>query len=326
MNVRSKQAWWAVLAASITLNLCLFILLFSAPNDPPAANQIAAARSILPKQRTMRPMLRWSDIESDDQDGFAANLRAIGCPDNFIHNAIVAEINRKYEEKRWEIGRISNFWQTHDAHRAEAYEREGELIRLDEQWRQEIEAAIGKPAALAPRMNWPGHKQAAVRAVRFGFLAPGQLEQAAALFDDAEQLRARLTHLFDGETEADLLARRQHYHQEFQANTRALLNESQLGLLETFQYEVYLFDVWKSKTQFGRDLSSEEERAATEILMPPDYLSHYLFKLPLASIHDEALVAERESQLRNHLGDEAVEHYREFNKAHTPQNMVFPKP
>jgi RNA polymerase sigma factor (sigma-70 family) len=64
--------------------------------QPDQANPLARAAAAVREAPTATIGVRWSQIESANYRQYIANLRAIGCPEETIHDIIVAAINRVY--------------------------------------------------------------------------------------------------------------------------------------------------------------------------------------------------------------------------------------
>jgi hypothetical protein len=96
-----------LLFLSIALNVALaagfFFLWNSRPGPRPAAGLRAATNA--PVRDRIVPIYRkqffaWSELESTNYDIYVANLRDIGCPESTIHDIILADVNKLYDERR----------------------------------------------------------------------------------------------------------------------------------------------------------------------------------------------------------------------------------
>lgn len=125
MNLRLLQG---LLLISLAANIVLAFRLARPsrgpfhPADPtnvarvPAADPVAAA-SVAPttsskatNAETPAPF-RWQSLENSDYKQFAANLRAIGCPEETIRDILRADLTKLYEEKKRELRRKSPPWE-----------------------------------------------------------------------------------------------------------------------------------------------------------------------------------------------------------------------
>jgi hypothetical protein len=113
---RGRNALRVLLVLSLVLNVALALWLtgrtpLSMPGvaggsltnhpsvSPPAGPGIAEP-AIEGGLGTNPPSFRWSDIESTDYRQYIANLRAIGCPEQTIHDLVEAELNEMYASRR----------------------------------------------------------------------------------------------------------------------------------------------------------------------------------------------------------------------------------
>ena len=71
-------------------------------DNPPAPSEGVAAP--LPAVSSSFPTFRWSQLESPDYRVYVANLRAVACPEQTIHDIIVADIGALYSARRQQFG------------------------------------------------------------------------------------------------------------------------------------------------------------------------------------------------------------------------------
>lgn len=107
----------SILACSLSVNAIALtlggVLLFQGQHR--TAPKVVVARKVITERTAgmipavqaapkMEPRtLRWSDLVSSDNQTYAGNLRAIGCPENTIREILTAAIARVYDGKRQEI-------------------------------------------------------------------------------------------------------------------------------------------------------------------------------------------------------------------------------
>ena len=138
MNARS------ILIASLGLNLVLGCWAVARWQGRPAPDgsshrgpdSLAAPEAkSLPVWRTQRtngfefvtnrvdaPGFQWSQIETNDYEAYAANLRAVGCPEHVLRQMLLAEIEAHYADRRADAENYTEFWETEsqrDARRAD---------------------------------------------------------------------------------------------------------------------------------------------------------------------------------------------------------------
>jgi len=101
--------WRVIALVSLGVNIALAAAWLSvtsqrAANAAAAAAAVAAAQtSAVPAKTNVvvrRQYFTWQDIESPDFATYVANLRQIGCPEQTIHDILIAEVNALYSRKR----------------------------------------------------------------------------------------------------------------------------------------------------------------------------------------------------------------------------------
>jgi len=112
------KALLALFLVSLAINIGLGLRLFhKAPDVPERAHEESLpghgtriaqpAPSPVPKATTRSDNVRltWQSLESSDYKQFAANLRAIGCPEATIRDILRADVTQLYEEKKKQLRR-----------------------------------------------------------------------------------------------------------------------------------------------------------------------------------------------------------------------------
>ncbi|MGK0189252.1 MAG: hypothetical protein ACI9R3_005069 [Verrucomicrobiales bacterium] len=265
----------------------------------------------------------WHDLDAGSPAELARRLRDIGCPEHFVQNAVVAQIDRAFAARREALATIEDFWLTHDARKSVELERRLELLALTEERRRTIEETLGIDWSLAPSKRWIGQKRTSVKGFYYGFLPPDRMAKAVAVYEKAEIHGDELDAVSGALTDEEMIEFRKSHYAAFESSIAKVLTSSERERAERWMYGMYLFDVWKSERQFGRDLSHEERDEMLAILKPPDYAARS-FSLPLESAYDEELRAEREAAMRERFGEEVVDHYRKFTEEVGLDNQVFP--
>src|SRR5207245_2007694 len=75
---------------------------------------LAATRGAAKPQNISAATLDWREVESADYRQYVTNLRAIGCPEQFVRDIIVADLNQLYAARAravWAEPPIREFWQ-----------------------------------------------------------------------------------------------------------------------------------------------------------------------------------------------------------------------
>lgn len=300
-----------VMAVSLIGNTLLgWHLLCRVPPEP-VKHLPQRSRSVLGNVSTKSPA-PWAHLETSSPERLAANLRSIGCPEHLIHNAVVAEINRSYQRRADALKRRPEFWSTHDARVAEEQAYGLAFWDLDRERRAELLQKTG--SAITPRKNWHGDKAALLNAFTLGYLGPEALEQVAPIVQDARQQGNDFGRIAEAMDDEEALRERELLYEKYEESISRYLSPSERFRVESFYFEMDLFDVWSDEQQFGRKLSDDERRTLIGILMPPDYIQHHFFNLPLMSEQDEAFQEARLNALRETFDDVLVDHYIRFKQ------------
>jgi hypothetical protein len=154
-------------------------------NLPPPAAAVAA---------TNPPPFHWSVLESPDYAIYAANLRAVGCPERTVRDILLPDIEKLYTERRAELadGPEDRFWETADQRDARQRAREAKLRSLELEKRALIRQLLGA--------DW---NFAALKELRSDGLASGLMEVLLGFTDVGKTEHLFLTHeLFQDEVRA----------------------------------------------------------------------------------------------------------------------------
>ncbi|MDB6059089.1 MAG: hypothetical protein JWO95_2933 [Verrucomicrobiales bacterium] len=124
----------ALLFLSLAVNLGLVVLIavvfLTRATDSPANNQApdtATQRSVESdanhvRNRT-RPALPWDQLQSPDLAVYAANLRAVGCPEKTVRDTLLPLIEEKFEAIELPDSQPTNFWASFSQRQAAAAAR-----------------------------------------------------------------------------------------------------------------------------------------------------------------------------------------------------------
>lgn len=130
--MRGRGLLFLSLALNAALAAGLYCFWRSRPAPRPAAGLQAATNA--PVRERIIPVYRkqffaWSELESTNYDIYVANLRDIGCPEPTIHDIILADVNKLYDERK------AGEDQTPEHFKALDEERQTLLVRLlGENW------------------------------------------------------------------------------------------------------------------------------------------------------------------------------------------------
>jgi len=130
-----------VLAISVGLNVVLAVtavrlLRLSSPQSPhPTATRspvetVRVVTNLPPETTFVTNTFRWRQLESTNYEEYAANLRAVGCPERTLRDIIVAEVWDRYHAAERTKDRGLPFWQNGPRRLTAQRARETELIRL----------------------------------------------------------------------------------------------------------------------------------------------------------------------------------------------------
>src|SRR5689334_2768500 len=146
----------AGLIVSGCLNLALAALLIalarspgkgrgeSAPNPQPFAKaQEDLSRSANAHTEFVADGFHWGALESPDFQVYAANLRAIGCPETTVQDIIIAAVERRYAGRRVPLRPRAGFWSCGPGREAAMKEREQANAALDREQRDLLLAVLG---------------------------------------------------------------------------------------------------------------------------------------------------------------------------------------
>ena len=123
MKIRILQG---LLLISLAVNVVLALRTSRRPRElsrgtdhtnviPAPAQSVAATAGGTPTQRAPHAEapkpFHWQSLENSDYKQYAANLRAVGCPEETIRDIIRADVTKLYEEKKRQVRRDSPKWE-----------------------------------------------------------------------------------------------------------------------------------------------------------------------------------------------------------------------
>lgn|GEM_PF-6735921 len=209
MNARS------ILIVSLGLNLALGCWVFArwqrtaSPDGAARPGQVSLtapeAKSV-PVWRTLRtnvtefmtnrvdaPGFRWSQLETNDYESYAANLRGVGCPEHVVRQMLMAELEEHYAERRAEAEQADVFWETESQREARRLEILREHRRLDTEQRALIARILGVTWSAKAFKDYVEEEEA-------GFLVGFLSDDAALRVMDAALRIEEESKLFKAET------------------------------------------------------------------------------------------------------------------------------
>ncbi len=132
----------ALTGALLGMNFALYRTRLAAPaTDPERKLTVTTKRLVrnLPPPPaattapTNPPPFHWSALESPDYATYAANLRAVGCPERTLRDILLPDIEKLYAEREAELadGPEDRFWETADVRDARQRQRDAKLRALE---------------------------------------------------------------------------------------------------------------------------------------------------------------------------------------------------
>src|SRR6266568_2421109 len=156
----SATRWTALCCASFVLSAALAAWLLSPDRTSPfpAAESIrypyakpthVATGNSVPvaaAAATNAPPFRWTEIESADYRQYVANLRAVGCPEQIIHDILAADLNQLYAPRTQAIWKPPRreYWQKPDRQTPNPDELK-QLMALDKEKSGLFQELLGAP-------------------------------------------------------------------------------------------------------------------------------------------------------------------------------------
>ena len=198
--MRSVFALGLSLALTGALLVMNFVLFRARVGEAPAALERSA---VVTTQRTLRvpapapptvptptaPTFHWSALESPDYVVYAANLRAVGCPERTLRDILLPDIQKLYDER--EAGLVADpedtFWETADASQARQRQRTAKLRALELEKRALIQQLLGAELSYE-----------ALKELRSDSLSAGIIEVLLGFTDLAKSDQMLTIHLLHG--------------------------------------------------------------------------------------------------------------------------------
>jgi hypothetical protein len=215
-----------VLLVSIGLNCLLGATAFCLwkSSTPPPAISSAITNPVLITVRTQQTVgsngppttlyvtnrFHWRQVESTHYDEYAANLRAIGCPEKTVRDILLADVEKYYEERQLVESRQQPFWSAGRQRQLADREREASFVAMNQERKELIQRLLGiewSGDAAGPFQRGDLEEQALARFI-FGPLPEESFQRAVATINDYEaqerQLRDRSQGILIDEDETGL--------------------------------------------------------------------------------------------------------------------------
>ncbi|HWH69275.1 MAG TPA: hypothetical protein VNT26_07805, partial [Candidatus Sulfotelmatobacter sp.] len=287
---------WLVLSVSLNL-LLLGVVGYAARHTPGAAD--ARSTSVPLTHRALRatpkPALapqpqpsvaqveepfHWSQLESEDYRVYAANLRAIGCPESTVGDIVEADVNKLFHRRVKELVDLvqPRFWQlvcSEPALEEMTKEKEAELETLEKQRDALLEEVLGKAQNRRSRAAEQVElEQVETRKQFLDFLPPDKLAQCLALETRYRQLLQETSNaappLADKERQARIQALLGQQEREF----RGLLSQEELSeyLLRSSRFadlRLRLAGFEATEQELKQIIRTYEQAAADPAKAPP---------------------------------------------------------
>jgi hypothetical protein len=152
----------------------------------------------------------WRQVESTNYDEYAANLRAIGCPEESVRDILLADVEKYYEERQLAETRQQPFWSAGRQRQLAERKREASFAAMNQERKELIQRLLG--------IEWSGEKvgpfqsgrleEQAIARFMVGPLPEESFQRAVATIDNYEgqerQLRARSQGILTDDDETEL--------------------------------------------------------------------------------------------------------------------------
>jgi hypothetical protein len=215
-----------VLLFSIGLNCLLAATAFYLwkSSTPPPAISLAITNPVMITVRTQQTVgsngppttlyvtnrFHWRQVESTNYDEYAANLRAIGCPEKTVRDILLADVEKYYDTRQLAAIRQQPFWSAGRQRRLTECEREASFAAMNQERKELIQRLLGTEWSgdeAGPFQKGQLEEQALARFI-FGPLPEEAFQRAVATIKNYEaqeqQLRERSQGILTDEDETGL--------------------------------------------------------------------------------------------------------------------------
>ena len=316
--------WRIILVSSLLLNVLLAAGWFLAGRAwqsryTRAAISLSEASTAVPLTKTnfvvRKQFFSWQEVESDDYVAFIANLRDIGCPEQTIHDIIIADVNALYARRRaTEIVTPEQQWWRTEPDSNVVAAASARLREMEQDRRTLLTGLLGAGWESGDQLSLPRPTRAGVPldGAILGMLSQdvkAAVQEISNLGADRAQAYQEAQRAAGKPVDPVELAR-------LRQQTRAEL----AGVLTPTQLEEYLLRYSQNATTLRTELGQLKYFGATpeefrQIFRATDSIDGQLQLLAgatdAASVQQRlALMAQRENSLRLALGQERYTQYR----------------
>ncbi|MFM1769442.1 MAG: hypothetical protein RJA22_1971 [Verrucomicrobiota bacterium] len=204
----------------------------------------------------------WARLETNDFRAYAANLRAVGCPETTLRHILLPDIEKAYDARQQAPAEGTvPFWATAAQASAQARAMQGRRIALEEEKRALLRELTGVEWTKESRQPWVSEEE--TLPLLLGFLPDEKAMAALEGLEQLEKLKKRIDHetrgLLGDEDEAPIRELARAAHQGFLARlTPQEAEEWSLRLLDGLQGEERLMG--SARRYPGLELTGAELR------------------------------------------------------------------
>jgi hypothetical protein len=310
----------AGLILSGCLNLMLAALLCVHPKPPAQSLSEATpeprsnsnpAQDLLPGTADAQPLFvtnrfDWSFLESTNFEVYAANLRAIGCPQNTVEDIIVAAAERVCGRKRASLPQNAGFWSSGPRREAAVKEREQADAALESEQRDLLMAIIGKTGSQQSRHSSREFIELAIMHFLLGPVADGAAEQVLEAVERGSDLESQVRNQAGGVLLTEDEARLEEIRKQTLAELQRLLSPAQFEEFAARQAALSFID---SKFQDARVTPAELRTIALIHVSIFGALNDMPFSLWRNGDRPDPRQEEFEARLKAFLGDDRFAQY-----------------
>ena len=139
-----------------------------------------------PVPTTNAAPFHWRALESEDYTVYAANLRAVGCPERTLRDILLPDIEKLYDEraKKLEESPEDTFWETADQRDARQRQRAAKLRALELEKRALIQRLLGAEMSYEALkvLRSAGMDSAILEELLLGFIDNAKSDQLMTVF------------------------------------------------------------------------------------------------------------------------------------------------
>ncbi len=176
----------------------------------------------------------WRQLESEDYHRYAANLRAVGCPETTVQDILYHDVNKAYAAKIRELhktyriarqGKSMDFWKPVGANHAALTARTREVMRLNLEKHRLLYALLGVDMESTRRER---HGQPDTEAARLAFMSPHQVRQAQEVWERFVELNKAIGYKYAGYDGEEWVSEQQALDREWESEMLKVMTSGQL--------------------------------------------------------------------------------------------------